>query len=74
MTCQSCVDDITKILKGFTGMFEEELLSVSLLRGINWHSPDIKSFDIDLNDQRVVVEGSGMHIVFYAIGKINFSS
>lgn len=55
-------------------MFEEELLSVSLLRGINWHSPDIKSFDIDLNDQRVVVEGSGMHVVFYAIGKINFSS
>ncbi|KAG2222069.1 hypothetical protein INT45_007955 [Circinella minor] len=37
MTCQSCVNDIDKVLKQF---------------------PEIKKFDIDLDDQRVMVEGT----------------
>ncbi|GAB5590906.1 copper chaperone [Umbelopsis nana] len=37
MSCQSCVDDISNVLKKI---------------------PDIKSFDVDLKEQRVVVEGS----------------
>ncbi|CAM0134847.1 unnamed protein product [Umbelopsis sp. WA50703] len=37
MTCESCVDDVTKVLKQI---------------------PDVKNFDINLKEQRVVVEGT----------------
>ena len=66
MTCQACVNDIDKILKEFPGKsFSKEK---SLVTETHYFiRKEIKKYNIDLDDQRVIVEGTSKFFVFVNI-------
>lgn len=73
MTCESCVNDISNVLKQFPGMLYLLLVDMVMILKI-WYDVDIKKYDINLEDQRVVVEGSSMCMIrIQAINSLTYT-